>query len=267
MLNRGQTNPHVYPEVERIRGDRNGDLSGLEGRSWDAAIDTSARLPRWLRTAARVLASSVGHYTFVSSASVYADTSRPGVDETARVHTVADESVEEISDGETYGALKALCERDAEDLMPGRVLAVRAGLIVGPYDHTGRFTYWVHRLARGGDVLAPEPRDQPVQLVDARDVAVWILDMAEARRAGVFNATGPERPLTMEQILNGIREATKSDARLVWADERFLLEAGVEPWSDLPFWLAPSLNEHERYFLALDVSKALAAGLRFRPLA
>lgn len=267
VFNRGRTNPALFPDVERLAGDRDGDLSALGGRTWDAVVDTSARLPRWVRASAEVLAGSVEHYTFVSSASVYADTSRPGVDESGRVHTVADESIEDILDGETYGALKALCERTAEEVMPGRVLSIRAGLIVGPYDPTGRFTYWVHRIARGGDVLAPEPRDQAVQFVDARDLAAWILDMAECRETGVYNATGPETPLAMEGFLDEVVAASGSNARLVWADERFLLEAGVEPWSDLPLWLAPSTNESERYFLALDVSRAVAAGLRFRPLA
>lgn len=267
LFNRGKTAPDVFPDVEHLRGDRDGDLSPLEGRTWDAVIDTSARVPRWVRTAASLLADSVDHYTFVSSCSVYRDTTRPGVDETAPVHTLADESVEEIADAETYGALKALCEREASAAMDGRALSVRAGLIVGPYDPTGRFTYWVHRLARGGDVLAPEPRDQRVQFVDVRDLAAWILDMAERRKPGVLNATGPARPLTMEGLLKEIAATTESGVHLVWTAERFLLDAGVEPWSELPLWLAPAANEGERYFLAVDVSRAIGAGLRFRPLA
>jgi nucleoside-diphosphate-sugar epimerase len=150
--------------------------------------------------------------------------------------------------------------------MPGHVLNVRAGLIVGPYDPTGRFTYWVHRIARGGDVLAPEPRVQPVQFVHGRDLAEWIVEMAEARRTGTFNATGPARPLTMEELLEAIRQTTGNDARLVWVDERLLVDAGVEAWSDLPLWLAPGENPDVAGFLAIDVSKAVAAGLRFRPL-
>jgi 2'-hydroxyisoflavone reductase len=267
LFNRGHTNPDLFPEVETLHGDRDGDLSALRGRSWDAVVDPSARIPRWVRATGELLADSVEHYTFISSGSVYADTSRPGVDEDGPVHTLADERVEEITDAETYGALKVLCERAAEELMPGRVLSVRAGLIVGPYDPTGRFTYWVHRIARGGDVLAPEPRLQPVQLIHARDLADWILAVAERRQAGVFNATGPEEPLTMEEVLEECKTATGSDARLVWVDEDFLLENGVEAWSDLPLWLAPAANPAEAAFLAVNVSKAVAAGLRFRPLA
>ena len=266
LFNRGQTNPGLYPDVERLRGDRDGDLSALAGRDWDAVVDTSARIPRWVRTAAETLADATAHYTFVSSGSVYSDTSQAGVTESAPVHQLADESVETIDSAETYGGLKAVCERVAEQTLPGRVLSVRAGLIVGPYDPTGRFTYWPHRIARGGDVLAPEPRDQPVQLVHARDLADWILALAERRATGVFNATGPEQPLTLEGVLEECRRATESDAELVWAGEQFLVEQGVEPWSDLPLWLAPNENPDYAGFLAVDVSKAVAAGLRFRPL-
>lgn len=268
LFNRGHTGPDLFPEVEKLKGDRDaGDLEALRGRRWDAVVDTSARVPRWVRDAAGLLAGAVEHYTFVSSISVYADTRSPGTDEAAPVHTLADETVEDITSAEVYGALKVLCERAAEKAMPGRVLSARAGLIVGPYDPTGRFTYWVHRIARGGDVLAPEPRDQTVQLVHGRDLADWILDMAERREAGVFNATGPERPLTMEGLLEAIRKASGTDARLTWADERFLVESGVEEWSELPLWLAPGANPDSASFMAVDVRKALAAGLRFRPLA
>ncbi len=268
LFNRGRTGPDLFPEVEKLRGDRDaGDLEALRGRRWDAVVDTSARVPRWVRDGAGLLAGAAEHYTFVSSISVYADTSSPGTDEAAPVHTLADEAVEDITSAEVYGALKVLCERASEEAMPGRVLSVRAGLIVGPYDPTGRFTYWVHRIARGGDVLAPEPRDQAVQLVHGRDLADWMIDMAERRETGVFNATGPERPLTMEGLLQAIREASGSDARLSWADERFLVESGVEEWSDLPLWLAPGANPESASFMAVDVRKALAAGLRLRPLA
>ncbi len=262
LFNRGRTNPDAFPAVETVRGDRDGNLVELHGREWDAAIDTSARIPRWVWTSADVL---VGHYTFISSASVYAEPMVVGTDEAAPVMTLADESIEEVTDA-TYGALKVLCERALEAAFGGRSLIVRAGLIVGPYDPTGRFTYWVHRIARGGDVLAPEPRDQPVQFIHARDLADWIVDMVEAGRGGTFNATGPAEPLTMQRTLAAIRAMTDSDARFKWVDERFLVEAGVQVWSDLPLWLAPDTNPQLAGFLAMDVSKALAAGLRFRPL-
>jgi 2'-hydroxyisoflavone reductase len=265
LFNRGRTNPELFPTVEKLGGDRDtGDLEALRGRTWDAVVDTSARVPRWVRDTARSLAEAVEHYTLVSSGSVYVDTSSPGTDETGEVHVLVDETAEEITNAETYGALKALCERAAEEAMPGRALNVRTGLVVGPYDNSGRFTYWVHRIARGGDVLAPEPRDQPVQFIHARDLADWILRAAEDCLGGVFNATGPAEPLTMERFLEECRAATGSNANLVWRDANALEESGVEPWSDLPLWLGtdPTIQG----FLSVDVSKAIAAGLRFRPL-
>ena len=252
--------------MEELRGDRDGDLDALRGRRWDVVVDPSARIPRWVRTAGEILAGAVDHYTLISSGSVYSPARPTGYDESAPVHVLDDETVEEITDPETYGALKVLCEQAAEEIMPGSMLSVRAGLIVGPYDPTGRFTFWVHRVARGGDVVAPEPRSQPVQFVHARDLADWILDLAGRREAGVFNATGPAEPLTMEQLLEECIGATGSEAQLVWVDEDFLAERGVEAWSDVPLWLAPAHNPQEANFLTMDVSKAVAAGLRFRPL-
>jgi 2'-hydroxyisoflavone reductase len=268
LFNRGQTDPGLYPELETLHGDRAaGKLESLREGTWDAVFDTSARVPRWVREAAAILADRVGHYSFVSSCSVYSDTTLPGTNESSPVHVLEDETTEEITSAEVYGGLKALCERELERALPGRSLSARAGLIVGPYDGTGRFTYWVHRIARGGDVLAPEPRDQPVQLIHGRDLAEWLLDMAEKGKTGVFNATGPERPLTMGRLLDAIVEEAKIDARLIWVDEDYLVEHGVEAWSDLPLWLAPGGNPEVANFLAVDVSKAVGAGLRFRPLA
>jgi 2'-hydroxyisoflavone reductase len=268
LFNRGRTDPGIFPGVETLNGDRDaGDLNTLRAGEWDVVVDTSARVPRWVRDSAELLAGRVGRYVFVSSCSVYADTSAAGTDESSPVLRLADESVEEITSPEVYGGLKVLCERTAEEALPGRSLSVRAGLIVGPYDPTGRFAYWVHRIASGGEVLAPEPRDQPVQLVHARDLADWMLNAAARGETGVFNATGPEKPLTMETLVAEIRAATGSDARFTWVDERALVEHGVEAWSDLPLWLAPGTNPELANFLAIDVSKAVAAGLRFRPLA
>jgi 2'-hydroxyisoflavone reductase len=267
LFNRGRHGSELFPEVEKLRGDRDGDLRPLAGRAWDAVVDTSGYFPRIVGASARALADRVEHYTFVSSGSVYSDTARPGIDEGAPVHTLPPAAPEELATPEAYGAFKALSEQAAEQAMPGRVLSVRAGLIVGPHDPTNRFTYWVTRIVRGGHVLAPEPRDQPVQIVDARDLADWILRLADRRAAGVFNAAGPERPYTLEELLIGICAAVESDAQLVWVDERFLAEAGVEAFQDLPLWLAPGSHPELAGFLAVDVSRALAAGLRFRPLA
>ena len=263
LFHRGRTAPELFPEAEHRIGDRDGDLSELAGGEWDAVVDT-ARLPRWTRSAARALRGRIGHYTYVSSASVYGDVSAPGVDESAPLEQLEDEDSEDLE--AHYGALKAACERAAEEELPGRVLHVRAGLIVGPNDPTGRFTWWVHRLARGGDTLAPEPRDQRVQFVDVRDLAAWMLDMAERGGVGVFNATGPATPMTMEDFLEGTRRAVGDGARLVWVDQGFLADQGVGPWMDLPLWLSPTAHPELAGLLSLDVGRALAAGLTFRPL-
>jgi 2'-hydroxyisoflavone reductase len=266
LLNRGRHGPDLYPEAERLVGDRDGDLSALAGREWDAVVDTSGYFPRQVRATAKALAGRVDHYTFVSTGSVYVDHSRVGTTEDAPVHRPAPDAEEELGSPEAYGGFKALSEEAAEDVLPGRVLSVRAGVIVGPYDPTNRFTYWVTRLARGGDVLAPEPRDQPVQLVHARDLADWMLSAAGRGVTGVLNATGPAEALTLGRTLERLQTAVGPEARLVWTDERFLVDAGVEPFQDLPLWLAPNVDPEWAGFFGLDASRARDAGLRFRPL-
>jgi 2'-hydroxyisoflavone reductase len=262
LFNRGRHGAEIFPQVEKLRGDRDGGLDALAGRRWDAVIDTCGYVPRLVRASAELLASSVAHYTFISSISVYRDTDGAPVDEGSPVGVLADESVEEIT-GETYGPLKALCEQAAEAAMPGRVLNVRPGLIVGPHDPSDRFTYWVWRVAQGGAVLAPGRPQRPVELNDARDLAGWILRMVEAQRTGVYNATGPAYPLTMGDMLETCRQAIGSNARFTWVDEAFLLAHGVAPWSELPLWLPESDNG----VMAADCRRAIAAGLNFRPLA
>jgi nucleoside-diphosphate-sugar epimerase len=265
LFNRGQHNPDLFPDVEKLHGDRTGDLSALRGRRWDAAIDTCGYVPRVVRASVELLADAVEYYTFISSISVYADFSKVGVDERDPVGTLADESVE-VVDGETYGPLKALCERAAEQALPGRVLNVRPGLIVGPHDPTDRFTYWPRRIARGGAVLAPDRPEHGIQIVDARDLASWIVRMVEARQAGVYNATGPEYRLTLGRLFDECRAVSRADAHLVWVSERFLLDAGVQPWTEIPLWV-PEEDPANAGFDAVDCTKAIAAGLRFRPLA
>lgn len=253
--------------VETIRGDRHHDLEKLRGRQWDAVIDTSGYLPRSVKAAAEALADAVEQYVFISSISVY---DAPGGDENAPVATLTAEELEQANAvdlsgsvsaatfGPLYGGLKALCEAAAEEVLPGRVLNVRAGLIVGAHDYTDRFTYWVMRVARGGEVLAPGDPRRSVQFIDARDLADWLLDMVERRQSGVFNATG--HPLTMSDLLETCRAESGSDARFTWVSEAFLLEQGVRPWTELPLWIPG------RGATAVDVRKAVSAGLRERPL-
>ncbi|MCA1632303.1 MAG: NAD-dependent epimerase/dehydratase family protein [Acidobacteria bacterium] len=264
LFNRGQHNPELYPEVEKLRGDRDGNLEALRGRRWDAVIDTCGFVPRLVRDSAELLSDAASLYVFISSISVYPDHSR-AVDETSKVGTLDDESVEEIT-GETYGPLKVLCEQAAEKAMPGRVLVIRPGLIVGPNDKTVRFSYWTGRVARGGEVLAPGSTDRQIQFIDSRDLAEWTVRMAEESRTGVYNANGPDYRLTMGRFLEECRSVSGSDARVTWVGERFLLERSIEAWSELPLWVSDE-DEPHRYFMANNIAKALAAGLTFRPLA
>jgi len=259
LFNRGQTNPGLFPDVEELRGDRDGDLSALAGRSWDAVVDPSGYVPRVVRASAEVLQGAVGHYVFVSSISVYAWPLSPAADESAPLAPLADET--EVVDGDSYGPLKARCEDVVRELFPDAHTNVRAGLIVGPHDPSGRFTYWPVRLARGGRVLAPGDPGRQVQFVDVRDLAGWIVDAALRGIAGDFNATGPAERLSMGELLDTCARVGASDAELVWAPNAFLAAHEVQEWIELPLWL-----EHEA-FMELDAGKAIAAGLRFRPLA
>ncbi|MDQ3876227.1 MAG: SDR family oxidoreductase [Actinomycetota bacterium] len=260
ILTRGQTNPDLFPEAERLRGDRESDLSPLSGRAWDAVVDTSGYVPRVVRAAAETLTGRVEHYTFVSSISVYSDFSE-GPGEDSPLEKLDDPANEDVQ--KHYGALKALCEDVVRDVYGERALVARAGLLVGPHDPTGRFTYWVTRVAEGGEVLAPGSPRRHVQFVDVRDLGEWILKMAESGRGGTFNATGPASPVAMRELLETCRRVSGSDARLVWVDDAFLLEHGVEQWQELPLWIAsPEL----RGLVAADVSRAVGAGLAFRPL-
>lgn len=265
IFNRGQANPDLFPEVEKLRGSRDGDLIVLQGRRWDAVLDTSGYVPRIVRASAELLADAANHYTFISSISAYADFSKPDFDESAPVGKLTDESVEEVN-GDTYGPLKALCEQTVEQAMPGRTLVIRPGLIVGPYDPTDRFTYWPHRVAQGGEVLAPGRPERQIQIIDARDLAEWTLRMVEAEQTGAYHATGPDYALTMGQLLETCKTVSHSDARFAWVSESCLLEAGATPWMELPLWI-PESDASSTGFQRANVSKAISAGLTFRPLA
>jgi 2'-hydroxyisoflavone reductase len=260
LFNRGQTNPGLFAGVEELRGDRDGDLSALAGRTWDAVVDPSGYVPRLVRASAEVLRGAVEHYVFVSSISVYARPLASGADESAPLAQLSKET-EEI-DGDTYGALKAQCEDVVREVFPDAYANVRAGLIVGPHDPTGRFTYWPVRVARGGRVLAPGEPGRQVQFVDVRDLAGWIVEVAERRVSGDFNATGPAARLSMGELLETCRRVSLSDAELVWAPDPFLQEHAVGEWMELPLWLV-----EDQGILEIDASRAIAAGLEFRALA
>ena len=260
LFNRGQHNTDLYPHVEKLRGDRDGNLDALKGRQWDIVIDTSGYVPRLVGDSAKLLTDSAEHYSFVSSISVYADFAKIGIDEEYDVGVLEDETVEGV-DGETYGPLKALCEQAAEAAMAGRVLNVRAGLIVGPHDQTDRFTYWPHRIAQGGEVLAPVGPDWVSQFIDARDLAAWIVQMAAQRKAGTYNVTGVPQPIG--GVIDTCRTVSGSDAVVTWASDEFLVQNEVAPWSEMPLWLPAGYEGMEQ----VSIAKALTTGLTFRSVA
>jgi 2'-hydroxyisoflavone reductase len=270
VFNRGKTHPGELPkEAEQLIGDRNGQLDALKGRTWDVCIDIPTSIPVWVRDAAQILKGNVDRYVFISTISVYSNTSKPGTDETAPLakYEGADAMKEtqqtlRASNFALYGPLKALSEAETEKWFPGKALIIRPGLIVGPGDESDRFTYWPVRIARGGEVLAPGNPSDPVQFIDARDLAEWTIRMVEQSTTGIFNATGPRTKLSVGDMLNGIRSATKSNAQFTWADADFLAAQKIRPWSDMPVWV-PSKGE-ETGFALISIKKALDKGLTFR---
>ena len=261
LFNRGQTNADLFPEIERVRGDRGVDLSVLAGRTWDAVFDPACYLPRVARISAEALENATRHYAFVSSLSVYDDLTTTGQDESGRLATILDPTDEEIND-ETYGALKVLAEQEVQRVFGERALVLRPGFITGPYDSIDRMPYWLRRVARGGDVLAPESPDFPVQLIDARDIALFALALAEGGEGGVFNLCAPAEPHPLGRILETCRDVTGSDAAFTWVSAEFLSGNGLDAEEALPYWEAPEYVALTRF----DPSKALAAGLPVRPL-
>lgn len=272
VFNRGRTHPGILPkEVEQLIGDRNGQLDALKGRKWDVVIDVPTTLPVWVRDAAQILKGNVDRYIFVSTISVYSDVSKAGSDETAPLakYTGADAMKEtsqtlRASNFALYGPLKALSEAEAEKWFPGKALIVRPGLIVGPGDESDRFTYWPWRVEKGGEVMAPGNPTDPVQFIDARDLAEWIIRMAEQGTTGVFNATGPKKKLGIGGMLDGIKKATKSNAQFTWVPADFLAEQKIRPWADMPVWIPP--RGEETGFAEISIKKALDKGLTFRTL-
>ncbi len=263
LFTRGRHNPDIFPNAHMLHGHRDGGLEALEGGRWDAVIDTSGFVPRVVRQSAELLRHAVGHYTFISSISVYPDFRVPGIDETYPVARLADPTVETV-DGETYGGLKALCEEVVEAEFPGKSLIIRPGLMAGPFDPTDRFTYWPVRVSRGGEVLAPDSPDRRTQVIDARDLAIWLLRMIERGQAGVYNATGPDKPLTMGEILDESRRLSKSTATFTWVPESFLRAHGVAFWSEIPC-LVPD-EPDVAGFADVSIARAVARGLRLRPI-
>lgn len=259
LLTRGITNPGLFPAAEHLVADREHDLATILGsRRFDAAVDTCGYVPRVVRASAGLLADRVETYAFISTISVYDDA--PSLDESSETRRPADPASEDVA--AEYGGLKALCELAVEQAVPGRALVVRPGLVVGPHDYTGRFSYWPHRIAQGGEVLAPAPPEARVWFIDARDLAAFVLALVERRERGVFNAVGPAEALSLGALLDVCIAEAASDAELTWVSEEFLLANDVAPFTELPLWIPAGESGHP----VIDIRKALAAGLVLRPV-
>lgn len=269
IFNRGRRQADLPESITWLKGDRNDDLTALEGQRWDVVIDNPTTLPFWVRDAASLLKDAAEQYIFVSTISVYAANDTPGADEDAELVAYAGEDpLAETQDTlradmGLYGPLKALSEREAEKWFPGRTTIVRPGLIVGAGDFTDRFTYWPARVQRGGEVLAP-PAADPVQLIDAQDLAHWIVRLAEQGTIGAFNATGPATELSVAGMLWASWAVTGGDARFTHVPTGFLAEQGVRPWSHMPVWIPA--DGDSAGFTRRSIARALTAGLTFRPL-
>lgn len=261
VFHRGKSNPGIHAGAEEILGDRDQDIGKLDGRRWDAVIDTCGYVPRSVGLALDALRDRVGHYTFISTISVYEDGIPAGSDETAPLKVLADPTVEEVT-GETYGGLKVLCEERVEAVFPGRALLPRPGLIVGPNDPTERFPYWVERVSRGGEVFVPGEPSRQTQMIDARDLAAWVIDAVEHGRTGPYNLTGPTEPLTWAAWMDTLRQVTGGDATFTYGDDAFI-EALGENTPNLPFYVPAAYNG----IMAISIQKALDTGLKLRPLA
>lgn len=273
LFNRGKTHKSELPEdVVQLVGDRNGQLDALKNRQWDVCIDNPTMLPAWVRDAAQILKENVNRYVFISTISVYADGSKPDKDESGALEKYegADPYKETrdtvVASGfKLYGPLKALSEQETQKWFPDRSLIIRPGLIVGPGDETDRFTYWPVRIHRAGEVLAPGDARDPVQFIDARDLAEWTIRMVENRETGTYNATGPATELGIGDMSGGMKTALSSKATFTWVPADFLEQQKVSPWSDMPVWVprrgdAGGLSR-------TSIKRALGKGLTFRPLA
>ncbi|WP_409252594.1 NAD-dependent epimerase/dehydratase family protein [Bacillus sp. SCS-153A] len=263
LFNRGQTNAHLFPEAEKLIGDREaGDLSALEEGKWDVVIDTSGYVPGKVEQSASLLKDRINQYIFISSISVYkgflTGEAQEG-DETGRLEA---ENVEEVN-GETYGPLKALCEEKLKQILPEKVLNVRPGLIVGPDDTTDRFTYWVQRFSEGGEVLVPGSKERVIQWIDVRDLAQWIILMAEEGETGTYNVTGPQQGYNMKEFVEDLTLIAPDDTKATWVDDSFLVEREVTPFVQLPLWI-PVNEEYPDGFILADYSRALQKGLVLR---
>ena len=250
LFNRGKTNTELFPDLEKLKGDRNDDITALEaqvaaGRRWDVVVDNTASIPRWVTESAGLLAKAADYYLYTSSISAYADSSTPNADETAPVGQISAEDEAKVLTtkditGENYGPLKARCEEEARKAFTDQhTCVVRPGLIVGPGDYSDRFTYWPVRIYKGGEVMAPGNPTDPVQFIDARDLGEWYIRLVEAGTTGTFNGVGPRSPMSIAGMLYGIRATVDNDISFTWVDADFLEEHEVQPWRHMTVWVPP----------------------------
>ncbi len=268
LFNRGKTHKDMFPDVEKLQGDRNkDDYKSLEGKSWDTVIDTSASIAGWVRASTAALKDKCKHYLYTSSISAYPMNSfqKPGKDEEAATEPWPAGLDEKKFTMETYGAHKARSEQIVMEAFPGHATVIRPGLIVGAGDYSDRFTYWPMRADRGGEILAPGSPDAPVQFIDARDLGDWIVTMVEDGHTGIYNATGPRKPLPMAGLIYACTAIVSNDATLTWVPDQFCLEHQVGPWMEMPLWIPDEPDS--RGFSQVSIEKAVAHGLTFRPVA
>ncbi|MEP7311908.1 MAG: NAD-dependent epimerase/dehydratase family protein [Pseudomonadota bacterium] len=262
LFNNDKESAKKFPDLESLFGDRDGKIEALNGREWDVAIDNSGYVPRHVRLTADALKDRVGHYLFVSSISAYADLSKPGIDETYRLGTLADPGVEKVTE-ETYGPLKAACENVVRAAYGSRCSILRPTYIVGPGDSSDRFTYWPVRMSQGGEMLAPGTSGDPVQFIDVRDLAAFTAACAEHRYAGDFNVCNPPRSVSMGQLLESSRKISRASTKVVWVDAKFI-EAQKFQGNEIPIW-SPTEGEFAGASL-VESARAVAKGLKFRSL-
>jgi 2'-hydroxyisoflavone reductase len=258
LFNRGRTNNELFPDLETIKGDRNNGLDGLKGRKWDAVVDNSGYVPRHVQDSARLLAPNCDRYLYISTVAVYADIPSAR-DEDAPLATIDDESIEEVT-RETYGPLKALCEkRAAAEIEADKLTILRPTYICGPGDHTDRFSYWPIRTRKGGEMLWPGTPQDAIQIVDVRDLATFTIDCLDRDISGTYNMVNPPGKYTMGKLLEDCQAVTATSVDAVWVAEEFLVANGLNPGAQIPIWQGGARS------FGIGTERAVAKGMRHRP--
>lgn len=266
LFNRGKTNTHLFPDVEKLRGDRNPDknegIKALEGRKFDVVFDDTGYYPRHVKASAELMAPNIGHYVFISSISCYARNDVEGMDESAELATMEDPTLETMGKQyEYYGPLKALCEQAAEAAMPGKTCVIRPGYIVGPGDTSNRFAYWPMRADKGGDFVVPGAPTDPIQVIDVRDLSEWMVHVAERKLVGRFNACGPDKKLEWGKVIDACVKSASKPCKPHWAS---LEKLEALPRVGFQIWI-PYAGETKGFHMVSNAA-AVKNGLRFRDI-